>query len=59
MTNTEVMELAEIIFSLPNWNDEYHTSKYLIIDRAAQWLEEKKKPDELIGRFGKKCWTGW
>ena len=51
MTKQEVIELAEIIGTLPNYTEEHHESKYLIIERTAQWLEQKK-PDCDLKKFG-------
>ena len=55
MTKKEIVELAEIIGTLPNYTEEHHESKYLIIERTAQWLEQKK-PDCNLKRFGQICW---
>jgi hypothetical protein len=55
MTKQEVIELAEIIGTLPNYSEEYHISKYLIIERANKWLEQKKHNCDL-NKFGQICW---
>jgi hypothetical protein len=55
MTTKEIIELAEIIGTLPNYTEEHHESKYIVIDRVAQWLEQKK-PDCDLKRFGQICW---
>ena len=55
MTQKEIIELAEIIGTLPNYTEEYHESKYLIIDRAGNWLAKKKLSCDLK-RFGQVCW---
>ena len=55
MTKKEIIELAEIINTLPNYTEEHHESKYIVIDRVAQWLEQKK-PDCDLKRFGQICW---
>jgi hypothetical protein len=53
----DVEELAEVISTLPNYTDEYHISKYLIIDRTSQWLEQKKL-DFDARKFSQLCWAG-
>lgn len=55
MTNKEIVELAEIISTLPNYAEEYHESKYLVVERVAQWVA-KKKPKSDLKRFGQICW---
>lgn len=58
MVQNEIMELAEIIGTLPNYTDEYHEneSKYLIISRTAQWLEQKNPKLDING-FCQLCWN--
>ena len=55
MTKQESIELAQIISTLPNYTEEHHESKYLVIDRVGSWLEQKK-PDCDLKKFGQICW---
>lgn len=55
MTKKEIIEFAEIISTLPNYTEEHHESKYLIVERTAQWLE-RNKFNGALKEFGKICW---
>ena len=55
MTKTEITELAEIIGTLPNYTEEHHESKYLVIDRVGHWLGQKN-PNYDLYVFGQICW---